>query len=60
MVEPLIRITRASTSHISFLVDPQSMIFHEQDYVLINDPNKEIDRYLLGIITSLTHEKNNE
>jgi len=60
LVEPLIRITRASTSHISFLVDLKNMIFHEQDYVLINDPNKETDRYLLGIITNLTHEKNNE
>ncbi|MHA1443234.1 MAG: helicase HerA domain-containing protein, partial [Candidatus Hodarchaeales archaeon] len=60
MVEPQIRITRTSTSHISFLVNLKGMIFHEQDYVLINDPNGEPDKYLLGIINSLTHEKNNE
>ncbi|MHA1513325.1 MAG: helicase HerA domain-containing protein, partial [Candidatus Hodarchaeales archaeon] len=60
MVEPQIRITRTSTSHISFLVNLKGMIFHEQDYVLINDPNGEPDKYLLGIINSLTHDKNNE
>ena len=59
MAEPLIRITRASTSHISFLVNPQGMIFHEQDFVLVTDSKGETNRYLLGVITILTHEKNN-
>ena len=36
------------------------MIFHEQDYVLINDSSREKERSLLGIITSLTQEKNDE
>jgi DNA helicase HerA-like ATPase len=40
-------------------VDPQGMIFHEQDFVLITDSKGETDRYLLGLITILTHEKNN-
>ena len=35
------------------------MIFHEQDFVLITDSKGETDRYLLGVITILTHEKNN-
>ena len=35
------------------------MIFHEQDFVLVTDSKGETNRYLLGVITILTHEKNN-
>ena len=60
LVEPPLKIIRASTSQISFLADPQDMIFHEQDFVIIIDSKGEEDRKLLGVIAHLTHEKNNE
>jgi DNA helicase HerA-like ATPase len=43
-----------------FLNDPHQILLHEQDYIIIQDPQREINPLLLAQITKLTQEKDNE
>ena len=54
------KIIKATTSEIVFLNDPHQFQLHEQDYIVIHDPNRKNNPFLLAQVNKLTQEKDNE
>ena len=53
-------VIKSSTGEISFYIDETKAAIHEQDFVLITDPEKTHDKQYLAQVASLTQTKGKE